>query len=126
VDLHKKSISVCVVSPSREAPYSRRLWRLEPDRIAAFLGELGPHEVVVEATVGYEWFLRLVEPFATRSVLAHPGKLRVIAQSTRNSDKLDAGAISDLLALGMIPEAHRPAPRVCDYRSLVRHRQLIQ
>ncbi|WP_197526158.1 hypothetical protein, partial [Botrimarina colliarenosi] len=74
VDLHKKSISVCVVSQSREVLQSRRFWCVEPDRIEAFFGELGPHEVVVEATVGYEWFLRLVEPHAQRAVLAHPGK----------------------------------------------------
>ncbi len=83
-----------------------------PDRIAAFFGELGPHEVVVEATVSYEWFLRLVETFASRCVLAHPGKLRVIAQTTRQSDKLDARVLAELLALGMIPEAHRPTPRI--------------
>lgn len=126
VDLHKKSISVCVVSQSREVLQSRRFWCVEPDRIEAFFGELGPHEVVVEATIGYEWFLRLVEPHAQRAVLAHPGKLRVITQSTRKSDKLDARVLAEFLALGMIPEAHRPTPRVRDHRSLVRHRQFFQ
>ncbi len=98
--------------PTREALSSRRFWRLKPDRIDACFGELRPHEVVVEAAIGYKWFLRLVEPHAQRAVLAHPGKLRVIAQSTRKSDKLDAWAPAEFLALGRIPEAHRPTPRV--------------
>ncbi|MEQ8847429.1 IS110 family transposase [Botrimarina sp.] len=126
VDLHKKSISVCVVSQSREVQQSRRFWCVEEHRIEAFFRELGPCRVVVEATIGYEWFLRLVEPHTERAVLAHPGKLRVIAQSTRKSDKLDARVLAEFLALGMIPEAHRPTPRVRDHRALVRHRQHVQ
>ncbi len=126
VDLHKKSISVCVVSEARMVLQSRRFFCVEPHRIEAFFQELGPHEVVVEATVGYEWFLRLVEPHARRAVLAHPGKLRVIAESTRKSDKLDARVLAEFLALGMIPEAHRPTPRVRDHRALVRHRHFVQ
>lgn len=126
VDLHKNSISLCVVNKAREVLRTRRFLCIEPHRIEAFFRELGPHQVVVEATVGYEWFLRLVEPYATRSVLAHPGKLRVIAESTRKSDKLDARVLAEFLALDMIPEAHRPTPRVRDHRALVRHRQYVQ
>ena len=126
VDLHKKSISVCVMSEARRVLQTRRFVCVEPHRIEAFFRELGPHEVVVEATVGYEWLLRLVEPYAHRAVLAHPGKLRVIAESTRKSDKLDARVLAEFLALGMIPEAHRPTPRVRDHRALVRHRQFVQ
>ncbi|MFO1042290.1 MAG: hypothetical protein U0941_10925 [Planctomycetaceae bacterium] len=57
--------------------------------IVSFLKGLGEFELVVEATASYEWFVQLVEPLATRVVLAHPGKLRIIAESTRKSDKLD-------------------------------------
>lgn len=126
VDLHKKSISVCVVSEARKVLQSRRFLCVEPHRIEAFFQELGCFEVVVEATVGYEWLLRLAEPHAQRAVLAHPGKLRIIAESTRKSDKLDARVLAEFLALDMIPEAHRPSPRVRDHRALVRHRQYVQ
>ncbi|MEQ8849185.1 hypothetical protein [Botrimarina sp.] len=34
--------------------------------------------------------------------------------------------LAEFLALGMIPEAHRPTPRVRDHRVLVRHRQHVQ
>ena len=34
---------------------------------------------MVEATASYEWFVQWVEPAADRVVLAHPGKLRVLA-----------------------------------------------
>jgi len=59
-------------------------------------------------------------------VLAHPGKLRVIAESTRKSDKIDARILAEFLALDMIPQAYRPTPRQREHRVLVRHRCYVQ
>jgi hypothetical protein len=47
----------------------------------------------------------------SRLVLAHPKKLRVIAESKNKSDRLDAQVLAEFLALGMIPEAYRPTLR---------------
>jgi transposase len=81
--------------------------------------------VVVEATAAYEWFFLLIEDLADRVVLAHPKKLRVIAESTRKTDKIDAEVLAVFLALDMIPEAYRPSPRIRQYRVLVRHRRWL-
>ncbi len=59
-------------------------------------------------------------------VLAHPKKLRVIAESTRKSDKLVAQVLAEFLALEMIPEAYRPGPRQRAHRVLVRHRHYLR
>ncbi|QDU56149.1 Transposase IS116/IS110/IS902 family protein [Aeoliella mucimassa] len=59
-------------------------------------------------------------------VIAHPHKLRVIADSTRKSDKIDAQTLADFLAHNMIPEAWRATPRVRQHRSLIRRRQKVQ
>jgi transposase len=126
VDLHKKTITVCVMNQARTVLESRRLYCCDEQRIAEFFACLKPAAVVVEATASYEWFVQLVEPHAERVVLAHPTKLRVIAESTRKSDRLDAQILAEFLALDMIPEAHRPTPRVRAHRALVRHRQYIQ
>src|SRR5262249_22048263 len=63
---------------------------------------------------------------AERIVLAHPKKLRVIAESTRKSDKIDARLLAEFLALDMIPQAYRPTPRQREHRVLVRHRCYLQ
>jgi transposase len=126
VDLHKQTISVCVVSQARERVQARRFRCDDELRILEFFEQLAPFEVVVEATASYEWFLQLVEPYASRVVLAHPGKLRVIAESTRKSDQLDARTLAEFLARDMIPEAHRPTPRLRAHRALVRHRQYVR
>jgi hypothetical protein len=84
----------------------------QPRRIQSWFRRLGSFQVTVEATSSYEWFVQLVEPLAERVVLAHPKKLRVIAESTRKTDKLDAQVLAEFLSLDMIPQAHRPSPRL--------------
>jgi transposase len=68
----------------------------------------------------------LIEPLARKVVLANPKKLRVIAESTKKTDKLDAQVLAEFLARGMIPQAHRPTPRQREHRTLVRHRQYLK
>jgi transposase len=50
----------------------------------------------------------------------------VIAESTRKSDRLDAQALAEFLALDMIPTSYRPTPRQREHRVLVRQRDRIQ
>ena len=128
-DLHKKSITFCVVSRTEtqtKVLQSRRILCREVDQIEHFFRNLGEFQVTVEATIGYDWFAALAEKFANRVVIAHAGKLRVIAQSTRKTDKIDARILADFLALNMIPEAWRPTHRVRQHRSLVRRRCKLQ
>jgi transposase len=126
VDLHKQTIVICVVNQAYRVTERRRFACGETEAIAAWFADQAPFEVVVEATASYEWFVQLVEPHAARIVLAHPGKLRVIAESTRKSDKIDAHVLADFLARGMIPTSHRPTPRQHEHRRLVRYRHQVQ
>lgn len=122
IDLHKKTITLCVVNQQRQIICRKRLYCAEPANIRAFFSTLGPFVAVVEATASYEWLWQLLEPLAERLVLAHPKKLRIIAESTRKSDKLDAQVLAEFVALDMIPEAYRPTPRQRQHRVLVRQR----
>jgi transposase len=125
IDLHKKTITLCVVNQARETLLQKRFLCGEADKIRDFFAALGPFQAVVEATASYEWLWALLEPLADRLVLAHPKKLRVIAESTRKSDKLDARVLAEFLALDMIPQAYRPTPRQRQHRALVRQREFI-
>lgn len=126
VDLHKHSISLCVMiqdSQGRRVLDRKRMHCQETEKIAEYFQALAPFQVVVEATACYEWFFQLLEPMADRLVLAHPKRLRVIAESAKKTDKLDAQTLAEFLALDMIPEAWRPTPRVRQHRTLVRLRR---
>lgn len=126
VDLHKHTITLVVVDQARKMLGRKRFSNLMSVQITDFLKTLGPFALTVEATASYEWFVQLVEPLASRVLLAHPGKLRIIAESTRKSDKLDAKALAEMLALDQIPTAYRPTPRQREHRLYVRQRQFIQ
>lgn len=128
VDLHKKTISLCVmavVEGKRQVLARKRFYCKNTEGIRGYFEQLDTFQVVVEATSNYEWFLLLVEDLADRCVLAHPQKLRIIAESKHKSDKIDAQILAEFLAIDMIPEAYRPSPRTRQYRVLVRHRRWI-
>jgi transposase len=128
-DLHKKSITFCVVEVVAAKTVVRQRQRLLCsclDQVEQFLASHTPHQLVVEATIGYEWFADLADKHADRVVLAHSGKLRVIAESTRKTDKIDAYVLAEFLAKDMIPQAWRPTGRVRQHRSLVRRRCKVQ
>lgn len=126
VDLHKQTITLAVVDAARKLLVRRRFSNLQTEKLAEFFAGLGEFVVTVEATAGYEWFVQLVEPHARRVVLAHPGKLKIITQSTRKTDNIDARVLAEMLALDQIPAAYRPTPRQREHRQLVRQRQFLQ
>jgi transposase len=126
VDLHKKSITVCVVDQNRKVLARKTINCKETTEIVDFFRKFRPFKVVVEATASYPWFVELVEPLADRVVLGNPKKLRVIAESTKKTDRLDAQILAEFLALDMIPESYQPTPRQRQHRALVRHRQYLQ
>lgn len=125
-DLHKQSIALCVVDQSRCVHKRQTLFCAEEDTIRTFFESWKGADIVVEATASYEWFVRLVEPYARRVLLAHPKKLRVIAESTRKSDRLDAQTLAEFLSMEMVPTSFRPTPRQRDHRRYVRHRDRVQ
>ena len=96
--------------PRRSAQGHRttHLRLLSAEDIRDFFAGLGPFRAVVEATASYEWLVALIEPLAEAVLLAHPGKLRVIAESVKKTDRLDAQVLAEFLARDMIPRAHRP------------------
>jgi len=126
VDLHKKSITVCVMDEKRKVLARKTFACTQTDEIVEFCRQFRPFKVVVEATASYVWFVELVEPLAEKVVLANPKKLRVIAESTKKTDRLDAQVLTEFLVLDMIPESYQPTPRQRQHRALVRHRQYLQ
>jgi hypothetical protein len=117
IDLHKRAITLCVVKQDRTIVARKTLLRAEPEKIREFLAGLGAFQAVVEVTASSQGLWELLEPLAERLVLAHPKKLRIIAESTRKSDRLDAQVLAEFLALDMIPQAGAAAclPRPPDH-----------
>lgn len=126
IDLHKQTISICIVNKGRKVLEQCKMACADEEALRQFFAAQPHFQLTVEATASYEWFVKLVEPWADRIVLAHPKKLRIIAESTRKSDRIDARVLAEFLALDMIPEAYRPTPRQREHRVLVRQRVHVQ
>jgi transposase len=126
IDLHKKTIVLCVMSQDLKVTHRRTFGCGDTEATLAFFRGLGAFRAVVEATASSAWLVALIEPLAEKVVLAHPGKLRVIAESTKKTDRLDAAVLAEFLARGQIPEAFRPTTRQRQHRALVRHRQYLK
>ena len=125
-DLHKKTITLCVMDQHRKVLGRKTLYCAEPHQILEYLEAFRPFQIVVEATASYLWFVDLVQPLADRVVLANPSKLRVIAESTKKTDRLDAQTLAEFLARDMIPEAHQPSTRQRQHRVLIRQRHYLR
>jgi transposase len=123
IDLHKKTITLEALNQERKIVHRQTLLCADTAKIQSVFERLRPFQAVVEATASYEWLWNLLEPLAERLVLAHPQKLRIIAESTNKSDKLDAHVLAEFLVLDMIPPAYRPTFRQHEHRRLVRQRQ---
>jgi transposase len=122
IDLHKRSLTVCVIDKTTGEVWTKTLQCSDEAEILEFFKERVPFEAVVEATASYEWLWELLDPIAKRLVLAHPKKLRIIAESKRKTDKIDARILATMLAKDEIPEAYRPSPTQRQYQHLLKHR----
>jgi len=125
IDLHKKTITLEALNQDRHVVKRPTLACSDPQSIRRCFEQFRPFQAVVEATASYEWLWELLEPLAQRLVLAHPGKLRLIAESKNKSDRVDAHVLAELLVLDLIPPACRPGPRQREHRRLVRQREYL-
>lgn len=98
----------------------------EREVVTKFFAELeGPVQAALEATRNWYWFHDLVESMVEGVKLVSPSKMRVIAESTVKTDKIDARVIAELLRVSYLPTCYVPPPEVRELRELLRHRVLV-
>lgn len=122
VDYHK-SYSHLVVQDSTGK--TLRSGRVRNDRrsLAAFLDRYRDNShAVVEATrnwmVVYDW----LDDICDDVVLAHPLKVKAIAEAKIKNDKIDATVLAHLLRADLVPEAWAPSERAREVRVALRER----
>jgi transposase len=125
VDLHARSMYICVLDQSGQILLHRNL----PAQPQRFLDAIGPYrqDVVVCAECMFSWYW-LADLCATESipfVLGHALYMRAIHGAKAKNDKIDSGKIARLLRAGMIPQAYvYPAP-MRPTRDLLRRRNYL-
>ena len=122
IDLHKKYVMIGGQNKRKEwvlRPRNVRMSRF-PDWAAK---NLRPGDaVVIEATSNTWDIYDVVAPLATKTVVAHPGKVRQIAEARVKTDKEDIKRLITLLIADVVPEVWVPPMHVRELRSLVSFR----
>ena len=96
----------------------------DPRALEAFLGPHGGPQcaAVLEATRNWHVMHDWLEARTGEVVLAHPLKLRAIAEAAVKTDKIDATLLAHLLRTQLVPRAHVSSARARVIRRLLRHR----
>jgi transposase len=95
------------------------------DELDRFLSRFEDAEFVLESTGVWEFIYEGIEKKGFEAVLAHPLKVRAIAEARVKTDKVDAETLAHLLRADLIPRSHVPPRDVRNLRQLVRHRAYL-
>lgn len=82
-------------------------------------------QVVLEATNNWYAFMEWSHHFALDVKLAHPLKLKAIAQARIKTDTVDSTILANLLRSDFIPESYIAPKEIRDIRELVRYRTTL-
>lgn len=126
VDYHKAYSYGTIMSQSGEILKHGRFGN-HPESLARFLGDhAGPDcSAVLEATrnwcVMHDW----LEAQTGQVTLAHPLKVKAIAEAKIKTDKIDATILAHLLRCDLIPAAYVCSPAARVLKNLLRHRMFL-
>jgi len=122
IDLHKHYSQFVVLDQNGKVVTQAKL-PTEREAVSKFLSGLkGPAKAAVEATRNWYWFYDLVESLTEEAELVCPSKMRVIAESTVKTDRIDARVIAELLRVNYLPTCYVPPQEVRQVRELLRER----
>jgi len=125
LDVHQSCSSVCVLDEKGNRVREREV-RGGWDKVVEELGKLKePFQVCYEASTGYGALYERLLPLAKKVAVAHPGKLRLIFQSKKKSNRADASKLAALLHLNQVPLVHVPGQEVRSWRGLIEHRRRL-
>ena len=126
VDYHKKFSYGTIMTETGEIIKQGRFAN-HPNSVTSFLGEHAGSccSAVLEATrnwtVMHDWLEELVDEVT----LAHPLKVKAIAEAKIKTDKIDATTLAHLLRCNLIPAAHVRSAQARILTNLLRHRMFL-
>ena len=125
VDFHQRMSCFCILNQDGGVIKEQKVvgdW-------SAVMAELSkidrPFAVCYEASWAMGHLFEQLSRIATRVVVANPGGLRMIWNTKRKTDRIDARKLALTLLLDRIPAVHVPAKDVRAWRSLIEFRQRL-
>ncbi len=90
---------------------------------STFFGHVDNPKIIVEASSTVNRIANIFKGYDL--TVAHPAKVKLIAQSVKKTDKIDAHTIMDLYKKDYLPKSYLPAKEVRDCRDICRERAFL-
>ena len=124
VDYHKK-YSYVVVKDEQGRRERKGMVNNTKEEFQKFLKPYLPGKAALEATRNwgliYDWLEEILDDVA----LAHPLKVRAIAEARIKTDKISADILADLLRSNLLPEAYVPGKETREAKNVLRQRMFF-
>jgi len=121
IDIHKRYAQVAVMDDSGEIVEEIRVENANLDDLAQ---RYAGADAAIEATSNYYHIYDTLSEHLDVTV-AHPGKLKLIANSDKKTDRVDAKELARMSRLNSVPESYVPTDELREARALVRGRQTL-
>ena len=127
IDQHKHYSMVTVIDSVGAKLIEEKLYHSTKDSIRKFFSQFPPDstQIALEATGFWYWLYDLLESLHLTVKLVHPLKVKLIAESTIKTDKIDAYVLANLLRTGYLPTSYIPSTDIRNQRELLRHRIVL-
>lgn len=121
IDLHKRRSFTVLMDRDGQVVHQGSY---SNDAMQAFFStEVPPSTTaVMEATFNWPFFYDLSSRYVEKVVLAHPLKVKMIAEATVKTDKIDAHTLAHLARAGYLPTAYAAPRHIRELRHQLRHR----
>jgi transposase len=121
IDLHKKRSFAVLMNGEGRLLHEGAV---PNERMREFLGLNVPASTtaVMEATFNWPFMYDLASEYVEQVLLAHPQKVKMIAEATVKTDKIDARTLAHLARAGYLPTAYAAPRAIRELRHLLRHR----
>jgi transposase len=125
IDIHKHYLMIGGIDAQQQTVLQPR--KVELHRWLAWAqANLHPSDaVVLEATTNAWTIYDQVVTLVGRVVVAHPAKVKLIADARVKTDRVDVLTLAKLLRADMLPEVWVPPSHVRDLRALLSHRRRL-
>ena len=125
-DQHKHYCFMVTMNEEKQIIHKERIEHDDRERLENFFKELpGPSQMAIEAC-GYEaWLCDSAGASGVDVHLAHPLKVKAIAEAKIKTDKIDATTLAKLLSADLLPEAYLAPQEIRERRYLLRYRQCL-
>lgn len=112
-----------VVMEDEGHPFKEGYVETNKESFQDFFGNVANPKIIVEASSTSNWVANMFEGYDL--TIAHPAKIKLIAQSVKKTDKNDAHVLMDLYKKDYLPKSYLPSKEVRDARDLCKDRALI-